>query len=86
MLCRAVGVMMYQTMDNAHPTTVNLPVGLLDEAKAALGTNSTTLVVVTALRELLAARARERLLDMDWTDLTPESVKAMRRPGSFAED
>jgi Arc/MetJ family transcription regulator len=59
--------------------TVELPADLLTEAKVALGTESTTVAPVTALRELVAARARDRLLEMDWTDLTPESVDTVRQ-------
>jgi hypothetical protein len=66
-------------------TTLVLPVELLRDAERLLGTRSHTEAVVLALEELVARRHREELLRMDWSDLTPEAVEAMRRPREFTD-
>jgi hypothetical protein len=45
--------------------------------------NSWTIRVIRALVDAIAAHHRRRLLEMDWSDLTPESVEAMREGRSL---
>ena len=66
-------------------TTLVLPADLLEDAERLLGTRSHTEAVVVALQELVARRHREELLRMDWSDLTPEAVDAMRRHREFTD-
>jgi hypothetical protein len=61
-------------------TTLILPIALLEEAERLLGVASHTDAVVIALEELVARRHRRGLLEMDWSDLTPEAVDQMRLP------
>jgi Bacterial antitoxin of type II TA system, VapB len=69
-----------------HRTTLNLPVDLLREAEAIVGTSSPTEAVVVALETLVAQRHLRELLDMDLPDLTPEALDEMRRPRFRPED
>lgn len=69
-----------------HRTTLLLPVDLLQEAKAAVGSTSATETVTVALRELVARRRRERLLTVDLPDLTPATLDELRQPRFPAAD
>ena len=61
-----------------HETSVDLPVELLDAAKREVGTVSDSEAVTIALRELVAARRRSRLLAVDLPDLTLGSLHELR--------
>ena len=63
-----------------HRTSLNLPVALLQAAEKEIESSSATDTVTVALRELVAARRRKRLLEMELPDLTPEFVEELRRP------
>jgi Arc/MetJ family transcription regulator len=63
-----------------HRTTINLPELVLREAQEAYGTTSPTVAITRALEEAVARLHRQRLLEMDWSDLTPAAVAEMRRP------
>jgi hypothetical protein len=63
-----------------HRTSLNLPVALLEAAEKEIESSSATDTVTVALRELVAARRRKRLLEMELPDLTPEFVEELRRP------
>jgi hypothetical protein len=69
-----------------HRTTLLLPVELLREAEAAVGSTSATETVTVALRELVARRRRERLLTVDLPDLTSGTVDELRQPRFPAAD
>jgi len=58
-------------------TTVDLDTQLVDEAKEALGTRRTSETIHAALREVIRARQRARLLELD-TDLSLEELKRIR--------
>jgi hypothetical protein len=63
-----------------HRTSLNLPIDLLQKAKAQLGTTSPTEAVTAALEEFVARRQIEALLAMELPDLTLEAVQEMRQP------
>ena len=65
-----------------HRTTINVPEDILVQAQEAFGTRSPTVAIRRALEEAVARHHRQRLLEMDWSDLTPEAVDEMRRPRS----
>ena len=68
-----------------HRTSLNLPVDLLQQAKAQLGTTSPTEAVTAALEEFVARRQIEALLTMELPDLTLEAVQEMRQPRRLPE-
>jgi hypothetical protein len=68
-----------------HRTSLNIPVDLLQKAKAQLGTTSPTEAVTAALEEFVARRQIEALLAMELPDLTLEAVQQMRQPRSFPD-
>lgn len=63
-----------------HRTTINVPEKLLQQAEEAFETRSPTVAITRALEEAVALYHRRELLDMDWSDLTPETVSEMRKP------
>lgn len=63
-----------------HRTTINVPEKLLQQAEEAFETRSPTVAITRALQEAVALHHRRRLLEMDWSDLTPEAVSEMRKP------
>ncbi len=65
-----------------HRTTINIPSQLLAEAEDAFETRSPTTAITLALEEAVASYHRRRLLEMDWSELTPRVVQGMRRPRS----
>lgn len=62
-----------------HRTTINVPEKLLQQAEEAFETRSPTVAITRALQEAVALYHRRQLLEMDWSDLTPEAVSEMRR-------
>jgi Arc/MetJ family transcription regulator len=66
-------------------TTLNLDSELLEEAKRTLGTSRTTDTIHRALREVIDYHKRLRLLDYDFSELTPASLEEMRRPRVFSD-
>ena len=61
-------------------TSLNLDFGLVEEARSALGTNGTTETIHVALREAVLRDKRRRLVEMDFSMLTPEVIRELRRP------
>ncbi len=62
-------------------TTLDLPIDLVDEARAALGFKSKTDTVVLALRELVRRRRVDDLKDLlGHVDLDIDLSKSRRRP------
>ena len=61
-------------------TSLNLDFGLVEEARSALGTKGTTETVHAALREIVLRDRRRRLLERDFSMLTPELIEELRRP------
>ena len=49
------------------------------QAQEAFDTRSPTVAIRRALEEAVARYHRQRLLEMDWSELTPEAVDEMRR-------
>jgi len=72
-------------MANVKRTTINLDVGLLDEAREVLGTRNTTDTVHEAMREAVRRERLRSLLEWDLTWLTPERLTAIRH-GARASD
>jgi hypothetical protein len=68
-----------------HRTSLNLPIDLLQRAKAQLGTTSPTEAVTAALEEFVARRQIEALLAMELPDLTLEAVQEMRQARRFPD-
>jgi Arc/MetJ family transcription regulator len=66
-------------------TTLNLDSELLEEAKRVLGTSRTTDTIHRALREVINYHKRLRLLEYDFSDLTPETLDEMRSPRVFSD-
>lgn len=62
-----------------HRTTINIPTDLLQQAEEVFETRSPTVAITRALQEAIALFHRRRLLEMDWSDLTPEAIADMRR-------
>lgn len=60
-------------------TTLDLDQDLLRDAAMVLGTRRTTDTVHAALRDVVARRRRAFLANLDFADLTPEVLSAMRR-------
>lgn len=61
-------------------TTINLDIGLVQDAKRALGTVNTTDTVHRALEEAVRRELLRRLAARDFPDLTLEAIEEMRRP------
>ena len=61
-------------------TTINLDVGLVQDAKRVLGTANTTDTVHRALEEIIRRDALRRLAAREFPDLTLEAIGEMRRP------
>ena len=62
-------------------TTLDLPIDLVDEARAVLGFKSKTDTVVLALRELVRRRRVDDLKDLlGHVDLAIDLSKSRRRP------
>lgn len=62
-------------------TTLDLPVGLVEEARAALGFKSKTDTVVLALRELVRRRRLDELKDLlGRVELDVDLPRSRRRP------
>jgi Arc/MetJ family transcription regulator len=62
-------------------TTLDLPIALVDEARAVLGFKSKTDTVVLALRELVRRRRVDELKDLlGRVDLEIDLSKSRRRP------
>jgi len=61
-------------------TTLNLDHQLVDRAKAALGTSTTTETLHRALEEVINMDRRRRLLEFDLSELSREGVDTMRKP------
>jgi hypothetical protein len=66
-----------------HRTTINLPAPLLREAMEVYATSSPTAAITRALVDAVASHHRRSLLEMDWSDLTPESIESMRKGRSL---
>jgi Arc/MetJ family transcription regulator len=64
-------------MSMRQHTTVDLDTDLVNEAKEALGTRRTTETIHAALREVIRARNRRRLLELE-SDLTLDQLEKMR--------
>lgn len=64
-------------------TTLDLDQDLIRDAAAALGTIRTTDTVHAALAEVVARRRRALLARLDFPDLTPDALAAMRAPRHF---
>jgi len=64
-------------------TTLDLDQDLVREAAVALGTRRTTDTVHAALGEVVARRRRAMLARLDFPDLTPDALAAMRAPRRF---
>jgi Arc/MetJ family transcription regulator len=64
-------------MSMRQHTTVDLDTDLVNEAKEALGTRRTTETIHAALREVISARNRRRLLELE-SDLTLDQLEKMR--------
>ena len=67
------------TPSSAKRVTFNADAALLREAREALGTSTTTDTINGALGEIVRRRRRERLLEIDLSDLTPEVLAEIRR-------
>ena len=66
---------------NRMRTTLDLPVELVEEARAALGFKSKTDTIVLALRELVRRRRVDDLKDLlGRVDLAIDLSKSRRRP------
>jgi Arc/MetJ family transcription regulator len=61
-------------------TTINLDIGLVQDAKRVLGTVNTTDTVHRALEEAVRRELLRRLAARDFPDLTLEAIEEMRRP------
>ncbi len=59
-------------------TTIDLDTQLLEQAKEALGTRRTGETIHAALDEVVRARRRRRLLELD-VDLSPADLDRMRQ-------
>jgi len=59
-------------------TTLRLRRDLLIEVERELDTSSPSVAVNRALEEFINLRRRQRLLEMDLLDLTPESLQSLR--------
>jgi hypothetical protein len=66
-----------------HRTTINIRKNLLLQAEEAFDTSSPTVAITRALEEAVKLYQRRRLLEMDWSDLTPEALNDMRRHRSW---
>lgn len=64
-------------------TTLDLDQDLVHDAAEALGTCRTTDTVHAALAEVIARRRRAMLALLDFSDLTPDALAAMRSPRRF---
>jgi hypothetical protein len=63
-------------------TTLDLPAGLLEEARVILGFKSKTDTIVLALRELVRRRRIDELKDlMGRVELDVDVARSRRRPG-----
>ena len=62
-----------------HRTTINFPTDLLRQAEEVFETRSPTVAITRALREAVALFHRRRLVEIDWSDLTPDALADMRR-------
>ena len=65
-------------------TNINLDRELVDAAAAVLGTARTTDTVHAALRAVIDHAARERLVQRDFADLTPEALEQLRSARQLA--
>lgn len=70
-------------MARVKRTTINIDLDLLAEAAGALGTERMTDTVHAAMTEAVRRRQLERVNELEFPDLTLESIKEMRRPRSF---
>jgi hypothetical protein len=62
-------------------TTLDLPEGLIDEARVALGLSSKTETIVYALREVIRRRHLEELKGMFGTiEIDVDTARSRRRP------
>lgn len=61
-------------------TNINLDTELVGAASAVLGTERTTDTVHAALRSVIDRASRERLVERDFADLTPDALTRLRRP------
>ena len=64
-------------------TTLDLDQDLVREAAVALGTSRTTDTVHAALAQVVARHRRALLARLDFPDLTPDALAAMRAPRDF---
>jgi hypothetical protein len=63
-------------------TTLDLPVGLVEEARSVLGFKSKTDTVVLALREIVRRRRIDELKDLlGRVELDVDVARSRRRPG-----
>jgi Arc/MetJ family transcription regulator len=61
-------------------TNINLDTELVEAAAAVLGTERTTDTVHAALRSVIDRASRERLVERDFADLTPDVLARLRQP------
>jgi Arc/MetJ family transcription regulator len=67
------------TPSTSKRVTFNADAELLAEAQVALGAATTTDTINEALGQIVRRRRRERLLEVDLSDLTPEVLAEIRR-------
>lgn len=61
-------------------TNINLDTELVEAAAAVLGTERITDTVHAALRSVIDRASRERLVERDFADLTPDVLARLRQP------
>ncbi len=64
-------------------TTVNIDEELLARAQRELGTKTITATIHSALEETVNRARRRRLLEYDFSELTPEMIAKMRETRTF---
>ena len=61
-------------------TSINLDIGLVQQAKKVLGTAETTETIHKALAAIVRNERLHRLAVREFSDLTPEALTRMRQP------
>ncbi len=69
----------YTMIGMVKRTSLNLQFDLVDEARAVLGTRTTTDTVHRALEEVVRQEKLRQLADERFDDLTPEALEELRR-------
>ncbi len=70
-------------MARVERTTINLDRDLVDDASDVLGTSRMTDTIHAAMEDVIRRRRLELVTELEFPDLTLESIKDMRRPRSF---